>query len=168
TSFTIPYESVERKELIAINQRLLAQFGLRNGASHAEFIKHNADGRFYFLEVAARMGGAYTAETLEAATGLNLWQAWACLEAADAAQPYQLPALRHDYSGLALSLARQETPDTTAYDDAEIVQRVLKPWHVGLIVRSPQFARVQELLARYEQRFQKDFTATAPQQERPE
>lgn len=168
TSFTIPYESAERKELLAINQRLLAQFGLRNGTSHAEFIKHKADGQFYFLEVAARVGGAYTAETLEAATGLNLWHEWARLESAEALQPYQLPALRQDYSGLALSLARQETPDTTAYADEEIVQRVVKPWHVGLIVRSAQFARVQELLAQYERRFQMDFTASAPQQERPE
>ena len=32
----------------------------------AEFIKSDADDKFYFLEVAARVGGAYIAEVLEA------------------------------------------------------------------------------------------------------
>jgi biotin carboxylase len=168
TSFTLPYEAGERAELAALNERLLQQFGLQHGVSHAEFIQSAHDGRFYFLEVAARVGGAYTAETLEAATGLNLWREWARLETATAAQPYRLPATRQAYSGLVLSLARQERPETAEYDDPEIVYRVTKPWHVGLIVQAPQFARVQELLAQYEQRFQTDFMASAPQPARPD
>ncbi len=168
TSFTLPYESAERAELAALNDKLLLQFGLHDGASHAEFIKNAADGRFYFLEVAARVGGAYTAETHEAATGLNLWREWARIETATVAQPYQLPPMRCAYSGLVLSLARQEVPDTVAYDDPEIVYRINKPWHAGLIVQASQAARVHELLAQYEQRFQRDFTAVAPQPERPE
>lgn len=167
SSFTLPYEAAERAELIGLNEKLLLQFGLRNGASHAEFIKSATDGQFYFLEVAARVGGAYTAETHEAATGLNLWREWARCETATAAQPYQLPVLQQHYSGLIVSLARQEWPDTRGYDDPEIVYRAAKPWHVGLIVQAPQFARVQELLAQYERRFQLDFTASAPQPERP-
>jgi biotin carboxylase len=168
TSFTLPYESAERAELLQLNQQLLHDFGLTIGASHAEFIKSDHDGHFYFLEVAARVGGAYTAETLEAATGLNLWREWARVETASAAQPYQLPPTRQECGGLAVSLARQETPDTTAYTDPEIVYRVAKPWHVGLVIQAPEFARVRQLLAQYEQRFQTDFTAYAPQPERPE
>lgn len=168
TSYTLPYESPERAALLELNQRLLREFGLTQGVSHAEFIKSAADGQFYFLEVAARVGGAYTAESLEAATGLNLWREWARLELAEAAQPYALPATRQRYSGLAVSLARQETPDTTAYNDPEIVYRIAKPWHVGLIVQAPTLPRVQELLTQYEARFQNDFTAVAPQPERPE
>lgn len=167
SSFTLPYEAAERAELLRLNEKLLLRFGLHNGASHAEFIKSATDGQFYFLEVAARVGGAYTAETHEAATGLNLWREWARCETATVAHPYELPALQQHYSGLVVSLARQEWPDTSGYDDPEIVYRVVKPWHAGLIVQAPQFARVQALLAQYERRFQHDFTARAPQPERP-
>ena len=73
---------------------------------------------------------------------------------------------RRDYSGIALSLARQERPDTSAYDDAEIVYRIAKPHHVGLIVRSPELARVRELLAQYAARFGADFCAVAPPPDR--
>jgi len=41
-------------------------------------------------------------------------------------QPYQLPATRRDYAGVILSLARQERPDTSSYNDPEIVYRVSK------------------------------------------
>lgn len=168
TSFTLPYESTERAELLRLNQQVLREFGLTQGASHAEFIQSDQDGKFYFLEVAARIGGAYTAEALEAATGVNLWREWARVETASPWQPYQPPPSRQAFSGLAVSLARQEAPDTSAYTDSEIVYRVAKPWHVGLVVQSPQFSRVQELLSQYAQRFETDFTARAPQPERPE
>ena len=44
---------------------------------------------------------------------------------------------RKDFAGLLISLARQEHPDTCAYYDPEIVWRMKKNHHVGLIVRSP-------------------------------
>lgn len=56
----------------------------------------------------------------------------------------------------------------TDYTDPEIVYRVCKPWHVGLIVRSPDYERVVDLLARYARRFSEDFTAVAPAEETPE
>src|SRR5581483_9175407 len=93
-------------------------------AAHAEFIRNALDGHFYFLEVAARVGGAYTAETLEAASGVNLWREWARIETSDTVHPYQLPPVRREYGGIAVSLARQESPDTAAYDDPEIVHRI--------------------------------------------
>lgn len=168
TSITLPYESAERAALLLCNQQLLDQFGLCNGASHAEFIRCARTGQFYFLEVAARVGGAYTAEALEAASGLNLWREWARTELSDADQPYYLPALRQVYSGLALTLARQQAPDLSAYNEPEIVYRVTKPWHAGLVVQASCYARVQELLAQYERRFQQDFMAVAPQLDRPD
>ena len=72
----------------------------------------------------------------------------------------------HEYGGIALSLARQERPDTSAYDDPEIVYRVDKPHHVGLVVRSPDLARVRSLLEDYSARFARDFSATVPPPER--
>lgn len=124
--------------------------------------------QFYFLEVAARVGGAYTAETIAASSGLNPWREWARIELATAGRPYVLPTVRHEYGGIALSLARQEYPRTSCYNDPEIVYRVRKPWHVGLIVRAPEYERVLDLLARYRQRFSKDFTAVGPPEDIPE
>jgi hypothetical protein len=73
---------------------------------------------------------------------------------------------RREYGGIALSLARQERPDTSDYADPEIVYRVDKPHHVGLVVRSPDLARVRGLLVDYSARFARDFSATVPPPER--
>jgi biotin carboxylase len=124
--------------------------------------------QFYFLEVAARVGGAYTAETIAAASGINPWREWARIELATAERPYTLPPVRHEYAGIAVSLARQEHPCTSSYTDPEIVYRVCKPWHVGLIVSSPDYERVKDLLGRYVRRLSDDFTAVAPPEETPE
>jgi biotin carboxylase len=164
---TVERGSADERALHAINRDLLRALGLVRGATHAEFIR-GTDGRFYFLEVAARVGGAYIAEMLEAATGINLWREWANVELARDEVPYRLPPVRHDYAGIALALARQEWPDTAAYTDAEIVHRVRKRHHVGLIVHSPDLGRVHALLDAYVHRFTEDFLAVLPPLERPE
>jgi biotin carboxylase len=168
-SHTVEYDSAEHAALTLLNRELLRAFGLGRGAAHAEFIRSSEDGEFYFLEVAARVGGAFIAETLEAATGVNLWRAWARVEVARA-RGERVGELKTEraYSGIALSLARQERPDTSAYDDPEIVRRVDKPNHVGLIVRSERHERVCELLELYARRFAEDFSAYAPPPERRE
>jgi biotin carboxylase len=161
TTHTLDYDSQEYGELTRFNSELLRALGLERGAAHAEFIRGAADGEFYFLEVAARVGGAFIAETLEAATGHNLWREWARVEVAQA-RGERIGKLepRREYGGIALSLARQERPDTSAYDDPEIVFRIDKPNHVGLVVRSPDLARVRMLLDDYSARFARDFSAT--------
>ena len=167
TTHTLDYDSHEHRELTRLNAELLRALGLNRGAAHAEFIRGAADGEFYFLEVAARVGGAYIAETLEAATGHNLWREWARVEVAHA-RGERVGRLepRREYGGIALSLARQERPDTSDYDDPEIVFRVDKPHHVGLVVRSHSLARVRELLDSYAGRFERDFSAYVPPPER--
>jgi hypothetical protein len=167
-SYTIDYDAPERAELLQLNQTVISALGLRRGATHAEFIRSAADGQFYFLEIAARVGGAYIAETHEAATGLNLWREWAKLELADATRPYELPPRHQDYAGIALSLARQEWPDTSAFNDPEIAYRVRKRHHVGLVVRAPEQQRIRALLDEYAGRFINEFSASAPPLERPE
>ena len=167
STHTLDHDSQEYRELTRLNAELLRALGLNRGAAHAEFIRGAADGEFYFLEVAARVGGAYIAETLEAATGHNLWREWARVEVAHArgARVGRLEP-RREFGGIALSLARQERPDTSGYDDPEIVFRVDKPHHVGLVVRSPDRARVRALLDDYAARFARDFSATVPPPER--
>lgn len=166
-SHTAEHGCDDEKTLLTANRKLVKALGLKDGAAHAEFIKSDADGKFYFLEIAARVGGAYIAEVLEAATGINLWREWAKLEIAE--RPVRkITTARKEYAGIVLSLARQEFPDTAAYDDPEVVYRVKKKHHVGLIVRSTKLDRVQELLTDYATRFATDFAATLPPLERAE
>jgi hypothetical protein len=61
-----------------------------------------------------------------------------------------------------LSLARQPEPDMSAYTDEEIVHRIRKRHHAGLIVRSQDPDRVAALLDSYVPRFYNDFHASAP------
>ncbi len=167
-SHSLERKDRDRRKLLEINKGVIKALGLRRGATHAEFIKSAADGQFYFLEIASRVGGAYIAETLEAASGLNIWREWAKLELSDAAHPYKAHPTHDEYGGIVLSLAQQEWPDTSHYTDAEIVYRVRKPHHVGLVVRSPDHARVRELLDDYARRFADEFIAVAPPLERAE
>lgn len=165
---TVERGSEDERALFSINRALLRSLNFVRGATHAEFIKGAHDGEFYFLEVAARVGGAYIAEAIEAATSVNVWREWANIELARDVFPYALPPVRHDYGGVALALARQEWPDTSAYTEAEIALRVKKRHHVGLVVRSPDHARLQSLLAQYVERFNQDFLAILPPLERAE
>jgi biotin carboxylase len=164
-SSTLPRGQREEKALLQFNRKIIKALGLTHGASHAEFIRSAADGQFYFLEIAARVGGAFLAECVEAASGVNLWREWAKIETDD---DYELPPVRRDYGGLLVSLARQEWPDTSAYTDPEIFHRVGKRWHVGLVVSAPKLQRVESLLYSYAERFAHDFAAVAPPLEKPE
>jgi hypothetical protein len=150
-----------------INRDLIGALGLVRGVAHAEFIRAHADGYFYFLECAARVGGAYINEMVEAATGLNLWREWARIEVAGGNGNYRLPPLREEYGGVILSLARQENPDTSAFNDPEISLRIKKHHHAGLVLRSPDPQRVQTLLENYSQRFAAEFLAVEPPRDKP-
>jgi hypothetical protein len=167
-SRTLARGSADEKELLTTNKKLIKALGLERGATHAEFIKSDADGKFYFLEIAARVGGAYVADVLEAASGVNLWREWARLEIADGKPTSKVTPLRKEYAGIILSLAKQEQPDTSAYVDEEIVYRVKKRHHAGLIVRASRLERVNELLDEYGRRFVEDFVAVIAPPERPE
>ena len=167
TTRTLAPGSAEELELRGLNEQVLKAFGLLRGASHSEFIRGH-DGRLYFLETSARVGGAHIAELVEAATGVNLWAEWAKVEVAGGDTPYAVTPLRDDFAGLLISLARQESPDTSAYTDGEIVWRMNdKPHHVGLIVRSKDPQRIEQLIREYAQRFHHDFFAYEPPRDKP-
>ncbi len=166
TTSIVSYRAKERKMLEKLNQQLLSAFKYERGVSHAEFLHSEEDGKFYLLEVACRVGGAYIANALEHACNFNLWREWAKLETSTPENPYTLPKLRKEFAGVALALANQDEPDTSHYDDNEIVYRVKKPKHVGLIIHSPKQKRVDELLMVYTERITTDFLAVAPAKER--
>jgi len=162
-SHTVSYGSEDEKSLQEMNVTVLNSFGLRRGASHTEFIKADADGKLYFLETSARVGGANIVEMVEASSGINLWAEWAKIEFLQ--QEYKLPKINKDYSGIIVSLARQQFPDTSAYNDTEICWRMKLENHAGLIVRSKKLERIRELLNQYEDRYYEDFFAKAPAKE---
>jgi biotin carboxylase len=167
TTRTIERDCDDAKVLQVLNKKLVDALGLLRGVTHGEFLKAHADGRFYFIEIAARVGGAYISDVVEAASGINLWREWAKLEVGAGKVPYTLPPVRNDYAGIILSLAKQEEPDSSAYTDPEIVYRIKKYHHAGFVLKSPNVARVKQLLDTYSRRFVLDFLASQPVPNKP-
>ena len=168
TTRTLPLDTADSKALLRIHEQVLGALHLEAGVTHTEFIKSAADGEMYFLETAARVGGAYIAETLELATGLNPWVEWARLEVAAAqGREYRLPQVKRSYAGSVISLARQEEPDTSAYTDPEIAMRLHKPHHAGILLESESEPRVRALVESYARRFLVDFNAVLAAPEKP-
>jgi biotin carboxylase len=159
--------SETEQALLEKNRRVLDGLRLLRGVSHTEYIIGREDGRVYFLETSARVGGAHIADLIEAATGLNLWREWAKIEIAGGKSPYSVSPIRDEYAALLISLARQEKPDLSAYTDPEVVWRMNRNHHAGLIVRSLDHRRVMELLESYTRRFLEDFSAVLPPAARP-
>jgi hypothetical protein len=150
-----------------LNQLVLKAFGLTDGVSHTEFIRAHEDQSIYFLETSARIGGAHISDLIQAATGIDMWAEWAKIEVAAASgASYAPPAPANDYAGLLVSLARQEWPDTSSFQEPELVWRMSRRHHVGFIVRSPDYKRVGELLKLYSERVQHDYHASAPAREK--
>lgn len=167
TTRSLPREASETRPLAAINREVISTFGMVRGVAHTEFIRAREDGRWYFLETSARVGGAFIVNVIEAASGLNLWREWARLEIAGEDTSYHLPTVQDRFAGLVLTLARQERPDTSRYDADEIVQRIDRPYHAGLILASRDASRIEALLDDYVERFRYEFMATMPAPESP-
>lgn len=161
-SANIPYGSDDDKKIKKVNEAIMKAFGLKNGASHTEFIKSREDGEIYFLETASRVGGAHLAEMVEAATDINLWAEWAKIEDAVVKnKKYELPKVAKNYAGIVLTLSKFEHPDLSSFDDSEVCFRVPLEYHAGLIVKSPKQERIMQLLDQYAERFASELSATA-------
>jgi biotin carboxylase len=147
-------------DLLRLNRKLLGAFGLERGSSHSEYMR-SPDGRWYFIETSARVGGAGVADMVEAATGLNPWAGWASVEL----RPRTLhrpDVTRGEFGGVIMSLARDEAPDTSAFDDTEIFLRIREPHHIGFVLRSPSPERIGGLLANYRERILREHHASLP------
>jgi biotin carboxylase len=150
-----------------LNEKVLRAFGLTNGVSHTEFLRAHEDNNIYFLETSARVGGAHISDLIEAATGIDMWAEWAKVElAAACGTSYLPPQPSNDYAGLLVSLARQEWPDTSSFQEPELVWRMRKRHHIGFIVRSPNYQRIGDLLNLYSERVRNDYHASAPAREK--
>ncbi len=162
-SATCEIGSKIEKQLTKMNADVMHAFGMQFGASHTEFIASKATGELFFLETSSRVGGANLAEMVAFASGVNLWSEWARIESDTLKkQPYTLPKINNKYAGIVVSLSRFEHPDTSSFKDEEIVWRMNKAWHIGLIVVSDSSERVLQLLESYTQRIANEFHASSP------
>jgi biotin carboxylase len=158
-------DAIALKEL---NSKLVPALNMVRGITHAEYIRADLDGRYYFLEVAARVGGAFIADLVEHSTGVNLWREWARIEVAHLrGEIYRLPQTLNNYAGSVLCLAKTAEPDTSDFQAPEIVYRMKKHHHAGLIVRSPEPERVRFLLEDYSQQFLDRYCAVEPVPDKP-
>ena len=167
-SVTLEKDTEDYKQLQKLNEDVMKVFGMQYSASHSEFIKGKEDGLYYFLETSSRVGGAHIAEMVEFASGINLWKEWAKIEiAANTKKPYKLPKIIKDgHAGIIVSLSRYKEPDTSEFKDKEIVWRMKKEYHIGLILQAKNQKRILALLDDYTDRIKRDYHASAPAKEK--
>lgn len=158
---TLPRNKPMIPVLRQLNEQILLGFGLAQGVSHTEYMHSPVDNKFYLIETSARVGGANIADMVEAATGVNLWSEWAKVEI-DRDISYTPPVTKQLHAGTIISLAKQEQPDISAFNDPEITYRVTKKNHIGFIIASERPERVSELLNNYSERIARDYLAVMP------
>jgi biotin carboxylase len=169
TASTVDRASSDWHELTALNRGLAPTLGMVRGVTHAEYVRSHNDGRYYFLQIAARVGEEFTAELIEVSSGVNLWREWARLEVANLrGLKYALPESFLSYAGSILCRSLAVEPDTNACNDPEIVLRMKKQHQAGLIVRAEKPERVKKLLDNYSGEFARRFLVPPPPPELPE
>lgn len=168
-SMTEDLHSDDNHKLEKLNHQIMLGFNMRYSATHSEALKSNNDGKLYFIETSARVGGAHIAEMVEAATGLNLWEEWAKVEYANAlGQIYKTPTMNKDHAGIIISLTKQTKPDYKLFNDPEMFWKMDDlDHHIGVIVKSNDRERIKVLLDKYATTIQNEFHATAPAPDKP-
>ncbi|HQN57986.1 MAG TPA: ATPase, partial [Saprospiraceae bacterium] len=162
-SLTVEYDSPDDKALQKLNADIMKAFGMNYSATHTEFIKCHEDGQFYFLETASRVGGAHLAEMVEFATGVGMWKEWAKVESHSASgSDYKIPKKDKSYSGIIISLSKYEHPDYSDFDEPEVVWKLDMEYHIGVIVKSKNHKRIEELLEKYANIIKDEFHASGP------
>ena len=167
-TITLPDFSLDNKEILSMNRQLLESFRLHSGASHTEFIKADKDGKIYFLETSARVGGAHIAELLEASTGIDIWKEWANIEDALCKNlPYLIPEKKGYYAGLIVSLAKMKHPDMSIFLKENLFWALKKDFHIGMVFRSEYFEEIISKLEFLTPIIQDQFHASAPTPDKP-
>jgi hypothetical protein len=168
-SVTMDQSSEDNVTLEKLNRQIISAFNLQYSATHTEALKSEEDGKFYFIETSARVGGAHIAELVEFATGLNLWEEWAKVEYANAAnQKYTSPSGSSLQAGIIISLVKNEKPDYSKFTDPEIVWTMNDlDHHVGIIAKADNRARVIQLMDEYAHIIKNEYHAAAPAPDKP-
>ena len=162
SSQSLDLKSDLSKRLLKLNEQMVDAMGLVRGVTHTEFIQ-GEDGELYFLEKAARVGGANIDKLVEAASDVDLWKEWARLELANLRkEPYKMHKTRKDNAGLLVCLARDKEPELSGFDAPEVVWKEGKDNHACLLISSPSTKRVAELVTEYTRKLQDEVLAVAP------
>lgn len=156
-------------DLLKQNEAVIKAMGLPYGVTHAEFIQSEADGKLYFLELAARPGGAHIDHLVRAQSGIDLWQEWARVQIAQVqSKKYKLKVPKKTkHGGILLCLSRQAEPDLGLFPDSEVFWKMGEDYHVGVVIRSDNYDRVTELMSEYQQRIEDDVLAVRPPTAKP-
>ena len=162
---TVEKDCEDELKLKEINRTVLKSLGLKKGVSHTEFIK-SSDGKFYFLETSARVGGANIGELITFSSGVNLWKEWALLENLNDDEEYTLPDIKDNYGAIIISLAKQEDPDLNNYNDKSVVWKLNKKYHAGLILVNSNYDELIKLSDEYISSFYNDFFTSHPIQDK--
>ena len=121
-----------------------------------------------FLETSARVGGAFIVDTIEAATGINLWASGRRSRSRASRSSYTVPPpsrrlRRHravaGAAGAAGHVGVYRRRDRDAAQEGAPCRADRRDRRIR--------ARIDALIADYTQRFYRDFFATAPPPERP-
>ena len=162
SSQSLDLKSDLSKRLLKLNEKMVEAMGLVRGVTHTEFIQ-GEDGELYFLEKAARVGGANIDKLVVASSDIDLWKEWARLELANLnKEPYKTPKARKDNAGLLVCLAKDKDPDLSGFDAPEVVWKEGKEHHAGILVSAKSADRVAELVEHYTKKLQQEVLAVAP------
>lgn len=143
---TLDKKSEEVMGLEKINREVLDKFGIRNGATHSEYIR-GTDGQYYFLETSSRVGGAHIPDMVEAATGVNIWREWAKLENALLdGKKYTVEESRKLFAGLIVALAKEKHPDTSQLKNEDVEKFLSIDYHIGIVYKATTSEKVQQRL----------------------
>lgn len=167
-SQTLGRYSGEFVELEKLNKKLLMAFGLMNGATHTEFIRGKADGRWYFLETSSRVGGAHIPDLVEASTGINIWREWAKMEDHLLKNKvYKLAKPTGFSAGLLIALANRKNPEHSEFMCDEVVKFLPIENHIGIVFRSNDEQKVLKCLDKAAKKVTEDFLTIIPPKDKP-
>ncbi len=162
SSQSLPLNGKLSKDLIKLNEKMVEAMGLVRGVTHTEFIQ-GPDGELYFLEKAARVGGANIDKLVEASSDIDLWREWARLELANLnKESYKVPKAAKDHAGLLVCLSKDANPDLSGFDAPEVIWKEGKDFHAAILMRSNSDERIQKLTEQYKSQLQRDVLAVAP------
>jgi hypothetical protein len=165
-SKTMSSKDALAKKLVNLNTKVLSAFGLRHGASHSEYIVRDGGKEIFFLETAARCGGAHLTDMVEAASGINLWAEWANIEhAVLTGKKYHLPMVDEMQAGIIVTLSKYEHPDYEKFAEEEIWWKLYKKYHIGFIFQHKTEKRITEMLNKYSGLIQEEYATVVPLKE---
>ena len=170
TTRTVDRAGSDWKELTAFNAALAPATGL-GARRHACRVHQGARRRASSISSRSRRGSAGPSSPTwcEASTGMNLWREWARIESGEPARRGVRacrPSRRSTPEACCAS-RKPPSPIRAAFNAPEIVHRMKKHHHAGLIVRSDRAERVAELLEDYSAQFAQMFLASMPPPEKP-